>query len=115
MGYKEREPKNTSFPLPEVLWANDEDNASVYEHAREYIMAAATIYDGKCYAAKHHCICYRTISRSYPKFDGKLEEGSGFLTNLGRYVSRDDALEIAKGRGQIDKEFSGTLYSEDLW
>lgn len=117
MSYKDQCPKNTSYPLPEVHWANDEDNASVYEHAREYIMAAATIHDGKCYAAKHHCICYRTIGRlsNGVKYNGSLEEGSGFLTNLGRFVTRDDGLVIAKNRGQVGKDFTGTLYSEDLW
>lgn len=111
----ERNPRKTNYPLPKVQWANDEDNGCIYEPYREYLMAAAVIYDGECYAAKHHCICYRTIARFYPKFSGTLVEGSGFLTNLGRYVGRKEGLKIALARGQYSNEKAKTLFSEDLW
>ena len=45
---------------------------------------------------------------------GRIREG--FLTSLGRFVDRDEGLEIATRSGQLSKPLiGGVLTSEDLW
>jgi len=40
----------------------------------------------------------------------------GFITNTGRYVNREEALEIATNANQLIKEVRlSMLFSEDLW
>jgi hypothetical protein len=39
----------------------------------------------------------------------------GFLTSAGRFVDRDEALEIARSAKQVDKIIGSVLTSEDLW
>lgn len=39
----------------------------------------------------------------------------GFYTSFGRFVSREEALQIAKEAGQIGETDSEQLYSEDLY
>lgn len=39
----------------------------------------------------------------------------GFYTSYGRFVSRKDALQIAKDAGQIQETDSNQLFSEDLY
>ena len=39
----------------------------------------------------------------------------GFYTSYGRFVSREEALQIAKDAGQIKETDSNRLFSEDLY
>lgn len=39
----------------------------------------------------------------------------GFYTSYGRFVSREEALQIAKDAGQVGETDSNILYSEDLY
>ena len=39
----------------------------------------------------------------------------GFYTSYGRFVSREEALQIAKEAGQIKETNSNRLFSEDLY
>ncbi len=39
----------------------------------------------------------------------------GFYTSYGRFVSREEALQIAKDAGQIKEINSNRLFSEDLY
>lgn len=46
------------------------------------------------------------------------QRAQGFLTNTGRFVSRAEALRIARAAGQIIRRCGGdshALYSENLW
>jgi len=47
----------------------------------------------------------------------KIIEASveGFLTSKGRFVTRDEAMAIAKSVGQITRIIGGCLTSEDLY
>ena len=45
----------------------------------------------------------------------KVEYPQGFITNRGRFVGRHEAAEIARRSGQVPPDFSGELYSEDVW
>lgn len=42
-------------------------------------------------------------------------QDQGFYTSLGLFVDRQEALHIAKRAGQINKDISDRLYSEDLY
>lgn len=46
--------------------------------------------------------------------DATGEHEQGFLTNLNRFVTREEAAEIAFNAGQIREKIE-TLYSEDLY
>ena len=39
----------------------------------------------------------------------------GFYTSYGRFVSREEALQIAKDAGQVKETYSNQLFSEDLY
>lgn len=50
--------------------------------------------------------------------NGIYEKSQGFLTNKGRYVERDEALEIALREGQVidlNEVRGNRLHSEDLY
>lgn len=61
----------------------------------------------------HHCIHKAFLA------EGKqvVTESQGFVTNLGRYVDRKEAMVIARLANQLIKEptIHDTLYSEDVW
>jgi hypothetical protein len=40
---------------------------------------------------------------------------SGFITNRGEFVTREEALKIVFENNQIKKTIGGVLTSEDLW
>ena len=45
-----------------------------------------------------------------------VARGQGFYTSWGRFVSREEALQIAKDAGQVSETISDTkLFSEDLY
>lgn len=39
----------------------------------------------------------------------------GFYTSFGRFVNREEALQIAKESGQVKETVSNRLFSEDLY
>lgn len=53
------------------------------------------------------------------RFEGEVSKNpldQGFYTNKGRFVSREEAVIIAKDAGQISKSFNRKqLTSEDVW
>lgn len=65
--------------------------------------------------ARHHDIIGAVAERE----NRELQEGDiqGFITDLDEFVTRDVALQIAKGYGQIIKKHGNPniLFSEDLW
>ena len=74
----------------------------------EYIKEAAIRLDNDLFTGKHHGACL-----------AKLKSGSqqGFLTQLGRFVTREQALIIAESVGQTIHKYPGKplqLLSEDL-
>lgn len=88
------------------------------EH-REYIaLVACTLKNGNIYAVerpgRHSHVQHMLRDQSIPLDD---EDDQGFVTSLGRYVSRTEAVIIAGSAGQIT--FKGNplnqLFSEDLW
>lgn len=39
----------------------------------------------------------------------------GFVDTMGNFLTREEAVPIAKASGQVPEDFEGLLYSEDLW
>ncbi|WP_374029802.1 hypothetical protein [Bdellovibrio bacteriovorus] len=77
--------------------------------------AAVMSNQGWIFLGKCHADCFmqmRNVGVKVP--NGSMHQG--FVTNLGRYVTRDRALDIAVNAGQIQKQGQGkVLISEMLW
>jgi hypothetical protein len=92
-------------------------------HPGERIVAAALQYDGLVFSmpppARHGQIArsMNGVGIMNVKPDACREQG--FLTSLGRYVSREEGCLIAREAGQLaNRTKTGavfTLFSEDLW
>ena len=79
--------------------------------AMKQIDNAAILYDGRIYTGRRHSEIQQA-NMSLPL----LKQGvQGFTNGQGRFVTRDEAREIAKKSGQIAPDFRKTLTSEDLW
>ena len=62
-------------------------------------------------APKRH---HHLLHANYPEISQELSD-QGFLTNDGRWVSRDEAKQIAFANGQATSSIAETFTSEDLW
>jgi len=96
---------------------------------KEYILCAAIYYDnGKKYehqpkniesgivvCGRRHHNCFIILFNMFAEDDySKKNTTQGFLTNTDRFVDRQEAAQIAFGRGQI-KIPTKSLFSEDLY
>ena len=64
---------------------------------------------------KRHCDCF--ISTHDMGIRRPFWEEQGFMTDLGEFLNRTEALIYAMGQGQVKEGAGrhGELYSEDLW
>lgn len=97
------------------------------EHPELVVCAACKVIDtednGKIYllvGARHYDYIMNKQAAIFEKLSKSplLDEEQGFITNFGRFVSRKEALEIAKANNQIRFDNGcGTdeLYSEMLY
>lgn len=100
------------------------------DNQKEYILCAAIWFDdGKKYdhqpknietgfviAGRRHHNCFTTmyiISNKDTSYN-KNPKIQGFITNLDRFVNREEASKIAYKAGQT-KQLKFSLYSEDLY
>jgi hypothetical protein len=93
----------------------------------ETIVAAAHLYRPAKWGTNDPRAVTVTISASPPArhhnlfwlVDGEAPTESGFMTSAGRFVGREEALQIALASGQplIDHpaRHATLLFSEDLW
>ncbi len=80
---------------------------------KETIVAAACTHKGQVYSL-HRPARHGDIFKKFNICFGPDEQG--FLTSVGRFVNRIEALYVAKRAGQIVKgHWPPYLYSEDLW
>lgn len=97
---------------------------------REYIMCAANYYDdGKDHPHqpfnidkgfvvcgwRHGCIgmTYMALNKKAKRWDDCVQ---GFLTNKNRFLTRAEALPVARESGQVIGDIlGGELTSEDMW
>jgi hypothetical protein len=81
--------------------------------AKEKISSPAIKDGDKIYTGKNH----EEIRQSMPEGSNKgAEADTGFVTDKGRFVSREEADKIAKAQGQFkgEKKEPGALHSEEL-
>lgn len=82
---------------------------------KEVIKHAAVMSDqGWIFMGKCHADCFnqmRNVGIKPPQ--GSMNQG--FVTNLGRYVPRNRALDIAVSAGQCERGPADSLISEMLW
>lgn len=91
----------------------------------EKIICAAVRFNGKVWMGHRHMYALDAMHNelSYTMnrkemIEQKTDQDQGFVTSTGRYVSREEAWNIAKREGQIidrDYQREGCLFSEDLY
>lgn len=92
---------------------------SMQNQRDEYILCAAIICpDKKDKAGEPLIFCGHRHYNILRQSDSvsKHPDNQGFLTNRGRFVSREEAFSIAKHANQVQKTISNLrLFSEDLY
>lgn len=95
--------------------------------SKEYILCAAIkrLEERNCYKVYHPHLqdIYKIeIGFRHPdilhRFKGEVStkpSDQGFYTSKGRFVTREEGLNIARECGQVDKIIGGVLTSEDLY
>jgi len=81
---------------------------------KEFIVKAAIQFpDGEIFTGRAHL---EIFEKFFEKFlDAPCEKKEGFVTNKGRFVSREEAEEVALNAKQIEKKSkNGRLQSPDL-
>jgi hypothetical protein len=92
----------------------------------EICLCAAIKYNGKIYRGHRHGDCMRTITEEVSFNHSRKEmlhmnmmDEQGFLTNYGRYVSREEGRKLQEEAGIKSADPEGyrgkTLFSEDLY
>lgn len=85
------------------------------------VAVAVLIENGRIVASltkpnRHHDILHALAKNNFPT---PTPESQGFLTNNGRFVTREEAVDIALSAGQISipklTDPQNQLFSEDLW
>lgn len=78
------------------------------------IVAAAYLHRGTIFTGSRH---YRIIQDIACMLGERVDKNSqdGFMTNRGEFVNRTTGAAIAREAKQIPVDFTGTLFSEDLW
>ena len=97
--------------LCSAIWFNNDE---------PYVHQPKNIKTGLVICGLRHCNCYQTIyilSNNESKYKLQFKKiTEGFLTNLNRFVDREEAYIIALNAKQIDSRINGSaLYSEDLY
>lgn len=69
----------------------------------ETISSAALEYEGQLFTARSHAEAWPLLVEAKPDFDDNLIH-DGFITNTGRFISREEALVVAKKAKQVSPE-----------
>lgn len=93
-----------------------ENIGSSVEYVPESISLAALMYRGEVFSGASHKDIALKLKRKYSDASKiSVEElEDGFLTSTGRFVSREEATEIAKACGQIPMDHKEPLDSGDI-
>lgn len=95
-------------------------------HPRECIVDAAIEYEGQIFTGASHGHAIGKLKEAIPdvnedKLLAQMEESDGFVTSLGRFVSRQEGWRIAYKANQLKRDpgfvpdsEARELYSEDL-
>ncbi len=101
--------------MDELIWASED----VYDkgYPNQYIIGACTVYKGIKFIGMRHSHSMRQASTHFNE-PIRGAYGDGFIDNHMNFLTRQEALILAKKNGQF-KGHSGSvcdiLYSEDLW
>ena len=94
--------------------------ANSYPEKVRVVCAANKMADGTVVMGIRHCcpLMHLNFIRMGYDIDDIAESDSGFVDNYGRYLTRQEAYEIAKEKDQYKPwghHTPGVLYSEDLY
>lgn len=91
-----------------AIWYNDNN---YYPHQEIYGVDSGFVIGG----FRHNNIIGVLSTNNKYRNDGKeYKTTQGFITSCGRFVTREEAAEIAYNSGQIKKQVK-RLFSEDLY
>lgn len=86
------------------------------------ITHVAVRFNGKVYSMprphRHHHVIALIVEKTGVATVDSLGEDQGFLDGAGRYLTRWQALRVAKKHGQLRDDrpiWNDELYSENLW
>jgi hypothetical protein len=91
----------------------DGDNSPKVENtgALESIKRMAARYKDEVFTGVLHSDCADAFRTAHPEFDGVAEQDAGleigYVTNTGRFVNREEALQIALVADQVREEAIG--------
>jgi hypothetical protein len=81
----------------------------------EHITAAALQFRGETFSGGNHALVIRELERKYPSWrtmsNGPIDEG--FITTMGRFVSREEAARIAEQAGQLEEGSRDTRWNPE--
>lgn len=78
------------------------------------ILASAVLRDNLIWTGKRHCTIITAVFSATDK--AVMREEQGFITDTGMFLSREQAMELARRNGQLPSSFNKkVLTSEDLW
>jgi hypothetical protein len=86
----------------------------------ERLVAVAIRYGGTVYRwpteGRHGWVIEQMIRDGLPR-EAVFAQNQGFVTSTGRFVTRQEAVEIARKARQLRREIgrARTLFSEDCW
>ena len=94
-------------------FAGPNEKANVGEHC---VCAAIRLADGSVHVGKRHGNCLKLIAAKDLDRHGHVQ---GFMTSLGRFVTREEGRELQDAAGLASADPEGyrgrTLFSEDLY
>ncbi len=87
-----------------------------FDDGKEYVHNCSNIKTGFVICGRRHHNCFAILGQVLqPNKEYKqLDDKQGFLTNLNRFVDREEGGKIAFEAGQTDALVK-KLFSEDLW
>jgi len=83
----------------------------------ERITLAAIKYKGDIFTGRLHSDAWKIMTEKYPEAVMTKDREDGFMTSTGRFVSGEEALEIADNADQLQNEkhySAGILSAEEL-
>lgn len=102
--------------MSEIIWAAKKTYDEGYPNS--YIIGACTWYKGIKFIGMRHSHTMRQASQHFNE-PVRGNYGDGFIDNHMNFLSREEAMKLAKENGQFKRHSGGgetdRLYSEDLW
>lgn len=89
--------------------------ANYYDDGKKHVHQPPNLATGYVVLGFRHCSAYSSYY-AIKERGGAFETADGFLTSTNRFVSREEAYQIALAAGQISpKVEDDRLFSEDLY